>query len=55
MVLKLILVLIVIWVQRYAVFLIILQTETKQKPTETKQIHLFIVSLQHKTVFACTV
>ena len=47
--------LIVIWGQRYDVFFINLLTETKQKPTETKQTWIFVVYLQHKTVFACTV
>ena len=47
--------LIVIWGQRYAVFLVEIQTQTKQKPTETKQIDFFIVPLWRKAVFVCTV
>ena len=35
----------VIWVQSYDVFFIKLQAKTKQKPTKTKQIQKFFVSL----------
>ncbi len=38
----------VIWVQRYDIFFILLQAETKQKPTETNQIQKLFVPLQRK-------
>ena len=39
----------VIWVQSYDIFFIRLQAQTKQKPTKTKQIHFFVVSLQRNS------